>query len=82
MKVMSYNVVHFTFKDILLIWRNRYKRVVSFIKKENPDILGMQEVTRKAKRYLTKHLDDYNVIGLSRHSMPFTNEYTSGAPEL
>ena len=76
MKVMSYNVVHFTFKDILFIWRNRYKRVVSFIKKENPDILGMQEVTRKAKRYLEKHLDDYNVIGLSRHSMPFTNEYT------
>ena len=45
MKIMTYNVAHKTFKDIFFVWRNRYKKVVDYIKKEDPDIIGLQEIT-------------------------------------
>ena len=76
MKVMTYNIEHLTFKDIFFTWRNRYKKVVDYIKLEDPDILGMQEITKKGVRYLKKYLSDYNIVGESRHSIIFTDEYT------
>ena len=76
MKVMTYNIAHKTFKDIFFVWRNRYKKVVDYIKKENPDVLGMQEITKKGARYLIKKLDDYNIVGESRRSIILTDELT------
>ena len=76
MKVMTYNIAHKTFKDIFFVWRNRYKRVIDYIKREDPDILGMQEITKKGVKYLKKNLNDYNIVGESRHSVIFTDEYT------
>ena len=36
------------------------------------DIIGTQEVTRFSKRYLKKHMNNYNVIGEGRGSFIFT----------
>ena len=75
MKVISFNIRHNTFLDVFPLWRKRYNKAVEFINKESPEVIGLQEITRKGKRYLEKHLDNYNVIGLSRHSIILTNEY-------
>ena len=75
MKVMSFNVKHIPIEDILFLWKKRYRRLVQYIKENNPDILGMQEITRSGKKYLEKELNDYNIIGDSRHSFIFTDEY-------
>ena len=75
MKIMTYNVAHKTFKDIFFVWRNRYKKVVDYIKKEDPDIIGLQEITKKGTRYFKKYLDGYTLLGESRHSIIFTDEY-------
>ena len=75
MKIMSFNLKHVIKEDILWMWKKRYKRIVEFIKKENPDILGVQELTTKGKRYLKRNLKNYNIVGKKRHSIIFTNEY-------
>lgn len=76
MKVMTYNVQHNTIKDIFFVWRKRYRLVIDYIKKEDPDILGMQEITKKGVRFLRNNLASYNVVGESRHSIIFTDECT------
>lgn len=75
MKVMSFNIKHKILEDIFGLWKKRYAKVKDFIIKENPDIVGVQELTRKAKNYLTKELTDYQIIGKSRHSFFLSNEY-------
>ena len=75
MKIMTYNIKHSIKEDIFGLWRKRYKDIVKYITKENPDILGVQELTRKGKRYLKTKLKDYNIIGKRRHSIILTNEY-------
>ena len=75
MKIISYNIRHNTFLDILPLWRSRYKRLVDFITKESPDVIGLQEITRKGKRYLRRRLNDYQIVGDSRSSIILTNEY-------
>jgi endonuclease/exonuclease/phosphatase family metal-dependent hydrolase len=72
MKVMTYNIVH---KPLEVLWRKRFNKVVEFIKNENPDVIGMQEIIGKGYRYFKKKLDNYYVLGESRHSVIFTNEY-------
>ena len=75
MKIITYNIRHNTFLDIFSFWRKRYSKLIRYITKESPDIIGMQEITRKGKRYLEKRLTDYNAYGESRSSMFLTNEY-------
>lgn len=75
MKVMTFNLRHIIKEDLLGLWRKRYKRIVSFILKENPDIIGVQELTNKGKRYLKRNLKEYKIVGKKRHSIIFTNEY-------
>jgi endonuclease/exonuclease/phosphatase family metal-dependent hydrolase len=72
MKVMTYNIVH---KPLEVLWRKRFNKVVEFIKNENPDVIGMQEIIGKGYRYFKKKLDNYYVLGEPRHSVIFTNEY-------
>jgi endonuclease/exonuclease/phosphatase family metal-dependent hydrolase len=74
MKVISYNIKHDTFLDILPLWRKRYKRFINYINVNNPDVIGTQEITRKGKRYLSKKLYNYTVIGDTRKSIVLTNE--------
>lgn len=75
MKIMSFNIKHSIIEDMLGLWRKRYKRVFNFIISEKPDILGLQELTTKGRKYLRKRLNEYNVVGDKRHSAIFTNEY-------
>ncbi len=77
MKVMSFNVRHSIIEDMFGFWRFRYKKILDFIKKEEPDVLGLQELSRKGRRYLKRHLKDYNVFGDRRHSIILTEEYNS-----
>ena len=51
-KVMSFNLRHIIKEEIIGVWKKRYERIVTFIKNESPDIIGVQELTRKGKRYL------------------------------
>ena len=75
LKIMSFNLRHIIKEEFFGIWKTRYSRIVDFIKCQNPDIIGVQELTRKGKRYLKNHLKDYEIIGKRRHSIIFTNEY-------
>ena len=75
MKVMSFNVKHISIEDIFFIWKKRYRRVAQFIRNEDPDVLGMQEITKKGKKFLSNYLPEYNIVGESRHSGFFTDEY-------
>jgi len=75
MKIMTYNLKHSIKEDIFGLWRKRYKKMLKYILDTNPDIIGVQELTRKGKRYLKNNLLDYNIIGKSRHSIILSNEY-------
>ena len=75
LKVMSFNLRHIIKEEFFGVWKTRYARIVDFILSERPDIIGVQELTRKGKRYLKRYLRDYDIIGKKRHSIIFTNEY-------
>lgn len=75
LKVISFNLRHIIKEEFFGIWKTRYNRIVDFILSENPDIVGVQELTRKGKRYLKRNLKNYNIVGKKRHSIIFTNEY-------
>ena len=75
MIVMTYNIKHSIKEDIFGLWRKRYRSAVKYIKEKNPDLVGLQEITRKGKRYLKRNLKDYKIVGKSRHSVIFTNEF-------
>ena len=75
MKIITYNIRHNTFLDIFPLWRSRYKRLIEYLSNNPKDVIGLQEITRKGKRYLSKRLKDYIVVGESRSSIILTNEY-------
>lgn len=75
LKVMSFNLRHIIKEEFFGLWKNRYSRIVDFIQSQDPDIVGVQELTRKGKRYLKRNLKKYDIIGKKRHSIIFTNEY-------
>ena len=74
-KVMSFNLRHIIKEELVGLWKIRYRRIIDFIDSESPDIVGLQELTRKGKKYLKKHLKDYDIVGKKRYSIIFTNEY-------
>ncbi len=74
-KVMSFNLRHIIREEIFGIWKKRYSKIVNFIKQESPDVIGVQELTGRGKRYLKRNLKDYKIVGKKRHSIIFTNEY-------
>lgn len=73
--VMSFNLRHIIKEELIGLWKKRYEKIVNYIKEQNMDIIGVQELTRKGKRYLKKHLKEYDIVGKRRHSIIFTNEY-------
>ena len=72
---MSFNLRHIIKEEFFGVWKKRYRRIVDFILSQDPDIVGVQELTRKGKRYLKRNLKNYDIIGKKRHSIIFTNEY-------
>ena len=77
LKVMSFNLRHIIKEELIGLWKIRYKRIVDFIESESPDIIGVQELTRKGRKFLKKNLPNYKIVGKRRASIIFTNEYNS-----
>lgn len=54
----------------------RYKAILSLIHQEQPDLIGIQELTPTMFAFLQSLFTDYEIFGDSRHSF-FYNEYSS-----
>ena len=63
---MSYNIRLDVESDGVNKWDNRKEGLISLIKEENPDVLGIQEGLPNQINYLSKELEDYNMIGQGR----------------
>ena len=66
MKVMSFNLRFDTPNDGINAFSLRIPRVLDTIKKENPDIIGFQEVTDSMRKKMREILTDYTTIGCGR----------------
>jgi len=64
--VMTYNIRLDTEADGYNMWDNRKEGIVSLIKEEDVDILGIQEGLPDQIEYLSKQLNDYDFIGEGR----------------
>ena len=65
--IMTYNIRLNTDADGINKWDNRKEGIVSLIKNENVDILGIQEALPDQIEYLSNQLKDYNYIGEGRN---------------
>ena len=63
---MSYNIRLDVESDGVNKWDNRKEGLISLIKEENPDVLGIQEGLPNQIEYISKQLEDYNMIGEGR----------------
>ena len=64
--IMTYNIRLDTEADGINMWDNRKEGIVSLIKEEDVDILGIQEGLTSQIEYLSKELDGYSMIGEGR----------------
>jgi len=64
--IMTYNIRLDTEADGINMWDNRKEGIVSLIKEESVDILGIQEGLPSQIEYLSKQLDGYSMIGEGR----------------
>ena len=65
--IMTYNIRLDTETDGFNMWDNRKEGIVSLIKEEDVDILGIQEALPDQIDYLSNQLKDYNYIGEGRN---------------
>lgn len=75
MRIMSFNLRHSIIQSLTGYWIFRYKKIVRYLNTDIYDVIGTQEVTWFNKRYLVKHMTNYNVVGDGRGSFLFSNEY-------
>lgn len=68
MKFMSFNLRYDNPNDGINSFTNRIPRVIDTIKKENPDVIGFQEVTDSMRKTMRDNLSDYVTIGCGRES--------------
>lgn len=66
-KVMTLNIRYDNPADSINAWPNRASLVCDFIRDEEPDLLGMQEVLIHQYDMLDSVLADYNSIGVGRN---------------
>ena len=64
--LITYNIRLDIESDGINKWDNRKEGLISLIKEENPDVLGIQEGLPNQIKYLSKQLEDYNMIGEGR----------------
>ena len=60
--IMTYNIRLDTEADGINMWDNRKEGVLSLIKEESVDILGIQEGLPSQIEYLSKELDGYSMM--------------------
>ena len=72
MVIMTFNIKN---SYSLLNWKKKIDSAIALIKDINPDVIGTQELTKKAKKYIENNLVNYEVIGDARGSFFLSNEY-------
>ena len=65
-KVMTFNLRYDSEQDGINSFTNRFDRVLEVIKKENPDIIGFQEVLPSMRDKLRASLPNYCMVGCGR----------------
>ena len=75
-KVISYNIRYNNPNDGKDIWENRRTTIVDFIKNENPDFLGLQEVNHSQLLFLNSKLSNYSFVGVGRDDGKTKGEYS------
>lgn len=66
LKVMTFNIRYDNPEDSLNAWPERASFVCRFLKEEEPDLIGMQEVLAHQYEYLDSVMTDYTLIGIGR----------------
>lgn len=74
-KVSSFNVRFTNLDDGSNRWRKRRDDVVNFLKVENLDIIGMQEVLNSQVLFLEENLGNYTRLGVGRDDGEQAGEY-------
>ena len=63
LKLMTYNIKN-NYKEKTF---KRIDKIINIIKEEDTDIIGLQEVNFKVKKYLKNNLKEYQIFGKSRY---------------
>ena len=86
LKCMSFNLRVAVASDGVNQFFNRAPRVLEVLDKENPDLVGFQEVTDEMRSWLTRHLSGYTLQGCGRertcHGESMLLGYRTGVCEL
>ncbi len=69
MKIMTFNIRVDVEKDGKNSFKNRIEGIKEFLKKENPDIIGFQEIRPAMLNDLAKVLDNYFFVGEPRKEL-------------
>jgi endonuclease/exonuclease/phosphatase family metal-dependent hydrolase len=77
LKVMTFNIRYDNPDDGENAWAVRKNYVSEIIKKNNIDILGIQEGLKNQVDYLAKELNDYGRIGIGRDDGKEAGEYSA-----
>ncbi|MBI3220260.1 MAG: endonuclease/exonuclease/phosphatase family protein [Bacteroidetes bacterium] len=75
--VMTYNIRLDTPADGVNAWPNRKEKLIGLIRKNNPDILGVQEVLHQQMQDLQTSLPDYAFVGVGRDNGKEKGEYSA-----
>ncbi len=75
--VMSYNIRYDTASDGVNQWSNRKDRVAALIRRNRPDLVGLQEALRTQLDDLVARLPDYEVYGVGRDDGKTKGEYSA-----
>ncbi len=74
-KVITFNIRYNNVTDGKNKWELRKRKVLDFIKSENPDIIGLQEVLHSQYTFLKKKLPKYDFVGVGRDDGKTKGEY-------
>jgi endonuclease/exonuclease/phosphatase family metal-dependent hydrolase len=77
MKVMTYNLRLDTQADGVNAWPNRKMKVIKLIKKQSPDIMGVQEALHNQMTDLKANLSQYDYVGVGRDDGKTKGEYSA-----
>ena len=76
-RVMTYNIRLDTESDGANQWKNRTGKVFDLIKRNNPDLLGVQEAMHNQMMDLKNNLTDYDFVGVGRDDGKEKGEYSA-----
>lgn len=75
-KVCTFNIKYENPNEGVHQWDNRKDQILKFIKIEDLDIVGLQEVVHSQIKYLEEGLEEYNRIGVARDDGKSKGEYS------